>query len=80
MNYFDHLRASFCPSYPRKVPEAKMARLFPLKALTFEERKYRHKSKGLWPNIQQAEKEKVLSDVNTFILASYHQTAVTGSR
>lgn len=45
----------------------------------FRREKIQAQVKGLWPNIQQAEKEKVLSDANTFILASYRQTAVTGS-
>lgn len=48
-------------------------------SLLLSKRENTGKVKGLWPNIQQAEKEKALSDVNTFLLASYRQTAVTGN-
>lgn len=41
MNHCGHLNASFRPGYTRKVLDAKIARLFCLKAFIFKEGKYR---------------------------------------
>ena len=57
-----------------------MARLLYLKVFIIRERKTEIQTqvKVIWPNIQQVEKAKMLSDIKTLFLGSHLQTAIRG--